>query len=287
MPRLLPERDKLNSTLRKLIAELRRFYDLVRHCARRFRADQLGHIAGSLAFTTVLATVPLAAVVFGAFSLLPGFQEWLEPVRVFLLTHLLPASGDIVGKRIEEFSHNVGGLTATGAALLIVSALALMATIERTFNFLWRATRARPLIQRLVTYWAVLTLGPALIGAGIGMSKWITTHAAMGTAASHLISALLPVALEFAAVTLLFLTVPNVRVRWRDAMAGALFSTVLFEILKRAFVVFVSSAVSYQVIYGAIAAVPVFMMWIYLSWMACLLGAILSATLHERGTTAR
>lgn len=284
MSRLLPERDALNSTLRDAVGAAQRFYDLVRHCVRRFRSDQLAHIAGSLAFTTVLATVPLAALAFSVFSLLPGFQELLAPVRAFLFAHLLPASGDIVGKHIEELSQNVGGLTASSATILILSAVSLMATIERTFNFLWRATRPRPLVQRLITYWAVLTLGPALIAAGIGLSTWIGTHTAFTPGAIYRVTAWLPVLMEFTVVTLFFVAVPNVRVKFRDAMAGALFSTVLFEILKRAFVVFVSSAVTYQVIYGAIAIVPIFMLWIYLSWMVCLLGAILAATLHERGT---
>lgn len=282
--KLLPDTVSANNLFRRPYRRARRFVDLVRHCAHRFRGDQLAHIAGSLAFSTVLAAVPLAAVVFGVFSLLPGFEEWLQPVRAFLFKHLLPASSEMVGQHIEDLSRNAGGLTAFGAALLVVSALSLMATIERTFNFLWRAPRPRPLVQRFVTYWAVLTLAPALIGVGLALSTRIVAR--VGFAPQHHVGALLAggasAAVEFLAFALLFVAVPNVRVRLADAVAGALFATVLFEIARRAFAAFILSAVSYQALYGAIAILPLFMLWVYVSWMVCLLGAILAATLHER-----
>lgn len=277
--KLLPDSVSANNLFRRPYRRARRFVDLVRHCGRRFRGDQLAHIAGSLAFSTVLATVPLAAVVFGVFSVLPGFEEWLQPVRVFLFKHLLPASGELLGQHIETLSRNVGRLTAFGAALLVVSALSLMATIERTFNFLWRAPRSRPLAQRLVTYWAVLTLAPALIGVGLAFSTRIVRHAGF---AAQLLAGGASAIVEFGAFTLLFVAVPNVRVRLADAVPGALFATVLFEIARRVFEAFILSAVSYQALYGAIAILPLFMLWVYVSWMVCLLGAILAATLHER-----
>ncbi len=279
--KLLPDSVSANNLFRRPYRRARRFVDLVRHCARRFRGDQLAHIAGSLAFSTVLATVPLAAVVFGIFSVLPGFEEWLQPVRAFLFKHLLPTSGELLGQHIETLSRNVGRLTAFGAALLVVSALSLMATIERTFNFLWRAPRPRPLVQRLVTYWAALTLAPALIGVGLALSTRIIRHAGF---AAQLLAGGASAIVEFGAFTLLFVAVPNVRVRLADAVPGALFATVLFEIARRAFEAFILSAVSYQALYGAIAVLPLFMIWVYVSWMVCLMGAILAATLHERGS---
>lgn len=280
--KLLPDSVSANKLFRRPYQRARRFLDLVRHCARRFRDDQLAHIAGSLAFSTVLATVPLAAVVFGVFSVLPGFEEWLQPVRAFLFKHLLPASGELLGQHIETLSRNVGRLTAFGAALLVVSALSLMATIERTFNFLWRAPRGRPLVQRLITYWAVLTLAPALIGVGLALSTRIVRHAGFAAQFGALLAGGASLIVEFGAFTLLFVAVPNVRVRLGDAIIGALFATVLFEIARRVFEAFILSAVSYQALYGAIAILPLFMLWVYVSWMACLLGAILAATLHER-----
>lgn len=268
--------------MNRIQSRARGIFDLVRHCARRFRSDQLAHVAGSLAFTSVLATVPLAAVVFGTIVRLPGFDELLRPVQAFLFRHLLPASGAMVGERIEALSRNAGSLTTISAALLVISALSLMATIEHTFNVLWRAPRQRPLIQRLLTYWALLTLAPAMIGMGLALGARIETltwfAGNLGPAASGVIS----VAVEFMAFVVLFVALPNVRVRVGHAAAGAVFSTVLFEIAKRLFERFIISAVAYQAIYGAIAAVPLFMLWVYVSWMVCLLGAILAATLHER-----
>ena len=261
---------------------VRGIFDLVRHCARRFRSDQLAHVAGSLAFTSVLATVPLAAVVFGTILRLPGFDELLRPVQAFLFQHLLPASGAMVGEHIESLSRNAGKLTAISAGLVLVSALSLMATIERTFNFLWRAPRQRPLIQRLLTYWALLTLGPAMIGAGLALGTMVGNTGRFSGALGPVASSLISVAVEFGAFFLLFVALPNVRVHFGHAAAGAVFSTVLFEIAKRLFERFIISAVAYQAIYGAIAALPLFMLWVYFSWMVCLLGAILAATLHER-----
>ena len=272
----------LTTVLPRIRGNARGIYDLVRHCARRFRSDQLAHVAGSLAFTSVLATVPLAAVVFGTLVRLPGFDELLRPVQAFLFQHLLPASGAMVGERIESLSRNAGGLTAIGAVFLLVSALSLMATIERSFNALWRAPRQRPLIQRLLTYWALLTLAPAMIGAGLALGAKIGTFGWFAGELGPVASGAIAVAVEFVAFLVLFVALPNVRVRVGHAAAGAVFATVLFEIAKRLFEQFIVSAVAYQAIYGAIAALPLFMLWVYVSWMVCLLGAILAATLHER-----
>ena len=272
----------LTTMLPGMRGHARGVFDLVGHCARRFRSDQLAHVAGSLAFTSVLATVPLAAVVFGTIVRLPGFDELLRPAQAFLFQHLLPASGAMVGERIESLSRNAGSLTAIGAAFLLVSALSLMATIERTFNVLWRAPRQRPLIQRLLTYWALLTLAPAMIGAGLALGAKVGTLSWFSGDLGPVAAGVISVAAESLAFFVLFVALPNVRVRVRHAAAGAVFSTVLFEIAKRLFERFIVSAVAYQAIYGAIAALPLFMLWVYVSWMVCLLGAILAATLHER-----
>jgi membrane protein len=147
---------------------------------------------------------------------------------------------------------------------------------------LWRAPRQRPLIQRLLTYWALLTLGPAMIGVGLALGARVGNIGWFSGDLGPLASGVISVAVEFAAFVLLFVALPNVRVRVGHAAAGAVFSTLLFEIAKRLFERFIISAVAYQAIYGAIAALPLFMLWVYVSWMVCLLGAILAATLHER-----
>ncbi len=272
----------LSTSLHDIRGNARGIFDLVRHCARRFRSDQLAHVAGSLAFTSVLATVPLAAVVFGTMVRLPGSDEWLQPAQDFLFRHLLPASGAMVGDRIEALSRNAGSLTAISAALLVMSASSLMATIEHTFNVLWRVPRQRPLVQRLLTYWALLTLAPAMIGVALALGARVGTLTWVSGDLGPVTAGVISVAGELVAFVLLFVALPNVRVRARHAAAGAVFSTVLFEIAKRLFERFIVSAVAYQAIYGAIAALPLFMLWVYVSWMVCLLGAILAATLHER-----
>lgn len=253
---------------------------------RRFFEEGGFSLAGSLTYTTLLALVPLLTVAFTLVTAFPVFDEFIDGVDVFLARHMLPpAVAKTVTGAIEQFTQNAAGLTAVGLALLGVTALLLMLSIERAFDRIWRASRPRPLGLRLLTYGAVVTLGPLLIGVGLTITSYLVT-ASLGMTryvpgAGAALLAAIPLLLSTAAFTLLYLIVPNRRVRIRHAVAGGLVAAVLFEATKRGFAVYVANFPNYRLIYGAFAAVPIFLVWIYLSWVVTLFGAIVVALLPD------
>lgn len=252
---------------------------LASHVWRHFGEDRLFDEAASLSYTSLLSMVPLLAVMFGVASIFPVFQQWSEQLQSFVFTNFVPASGDQIQSYVAGFLESVGKLTLTGTFVLIITALLLMIRIERTFNLIWRVPTARSIGNRVVMYWAVLTLGPLALGAAIGLSAQpVFEQVAAGAATQSSWRALGIFSLSWLAFVLMFILVPNRPVRLSHAMVGALLSAVLFELAKKAFVTFVANA-SFNVIYGALATIPIFLFWLYLVWIVILLGASLSASL--------
>jgi len=252
---------------------------LASHVWRHFGEDRLFDEAASLSYTSLLSMVPLFAVVFGVASIFPVFQQWSEQLQSFVFTNFVPASGDQIQSYVAGFLESVGKLTLTGTFVLIITALLLMIRIERTFNLIWRVPTARSIGNRVVMYWAVLTLGPLALGAAIGLSAQpVFEQVAVGAATQSSWRALGIFSLSWLAFVLMFILVPNRPVRLSHAMVGALLSAVLFELAKKAFVTFVANA-SFNVIYGALATIPIFLFWLYLVWIVVLLGASLAASL--------
>jgi membrane protein len=259
--------------------QLLRLKRLARHVWKHFKEDRCFEEAASLGYTSLLALVPLLAVIFGIIAAFPVFAQWSSRLQSFIFTNLMPAAGEQVENYLTTFLESVSGLTLPGTVTLILTALLLMFRIEIAFNRIWRVGRARSLANRVVVYWAVLTLAPILIGAAVVMSAQklfagVVLQAAL-TPAVYRVGIFLTSWMVFA---LIFVLVPNRRVRFRDALSGALLSTVLFELAKLGFVAYVSNA-NYAVIYGALATVPIFLFWLYLVWIVVLLGASLAASL--------
>jgi membrane protein len=259
---------------------------------RRFGRDRCSRVAGALAFTTVLAIVPLTAVSFAVLSVFPVFESWMTRINNFVYGNFVPAAGDVVNRYLQQFSANAGRLTIWGLLFLLATAVMLIATIEKAFNDIWHVRRQRKLTRRIIAYWAVITLGPALIGASLTVTSYLVSLpmfarelAASGARPTAL--SIVPVVFEFAAFVLLYTAVPNCAVRLRHAALGGVIATVLFEIAKRGFAVFVTSFATYRAIYGAVAALPVFLIWIYLSWVVTLLGAQVTAALPHWRAAAR
>lgn len=267
----------------ELPAQLR---DLATMIARRFVDDRLNRVAGSLSFTTTLAVVPLSAVVFAVLSLFPAFQSWLTSTQDFIYGNFVPASGAVVQSYLQQLSGRAGRLTAVGLLFLMLTAVMLMATIEDAFNDIWRATRRRKLLHRFLAYWAILTLGPLLVGLGLsitaqlGVNGSATTGSWWGETLRQLLR-WVPFLFEVLMFMLLYTVVPNVDVRWRHAIVGAMVAALMFEVAKRAFATFIIKFSTYEIVYGALAALPVFLIWLYLSWVIILSGAIVVATLPE------
>jgi membrane protein len=270
--------EALNSRLdaKALAARVKR---LARHVWGHFQEDRCFEEAASLSYTSLLSMVPLLAVVFGIVSAFPVFNEWSSNLQSLIFDNFLPDTGEQIVPHINTFLDSVSSLTLPGTLMLFVTALLLMVRIEVAFNRIWRVDRNRSLTNRIVMYWAVLTLGPLLIAAAIALSAQ-RIFGATGIAGG------LPPGLQTLGIfllswlvfTLFFVLVPNRRVRFRDALIGAFLSTVLFSLAKIGFVAYVSNT-NYKVIYGALATVPIFLFWLYLVWIVVLLGASLAASL--------
>jgi membrane protein len=259
--------------------QLARGKRLARHVWTHFKEDRCFEEAASLGYTSLLSMVPLLAVVFGIVSVFPVFNEWSNSLQAFIFDNFLPDSGEQIVPYINAFLDSVSSLTLPGTLTLIVTALLLMVRIEVALNRIWRVDRNRNLTNRIVMYWAVLTLGPLLIAAAIALSN----HELLG--GSGFVSSMPPAvhslgtfALSWLFFALFFILVPNRSVRIRHALVGAFLSTVLFSLAKAGFVAYVSNA-NYKVIYGALATVPIFLLWLYLVWIVVLLGASLAASL--------
>lgn len=252
---------------------------LAAHVWRHFGEDRLFDEAASLSYTSLLSMVPLLAVVFGVASIFPVFQQWSEQLQSFVFSNFVPASGDQIQSYLAGFLESVGKLTLTGTLVLIITALLLMVRIERTFNLIWRVPTSRTIGNRVVMYWAVLTLGPMALGAAVALSAQpVFEQVAVGAASHSNWRALGIFSLSWLAFTLMFFLVPNRRVNFTHALVGAFLSAILFGLAKKAFVTFVANA-SFNVIYGALATIPIFLFWLYLVWIVVLLGASLAASL--------
>lgn len=270
--------DRRNSML-EVPRQLGRF---LLHLIRRFNQDRCLQIASSLTFTTLLALVPLVTIALTLISAFPIFSGLGEEIRSFLLANMLPdAAGKVVAAYVEEFTARAGRLTAVGTVVLAVTALMMMFTIERAFNSIWRVLRGRSTAQRILIYWAVLTLGPILIGASLTMTSYLV-GASLGLArriplGGVTVLGFVPFVLTCAAFTLLYLVVPNRTVKPRHALLGGVVAALAFELMKRGFALYVTQIPTYTFVYGAFAVFPIFLLWIYFSWVVIVVGALITA----------
>src|SRR6266478_5712735 len=261
---------------------LRRLGRFLAHVFRRFNEDRCLQIASSLTFTTLLALVPLVTLTLALMAAFPIFSGLGEHIHAFLLANMLPEkAGKVVTGYIEQFSGQAGRLTALGSAVLAVTAFLMMFTIERAFNSIWRVSRPRPLAQRILVYWATLTLGPVLIGASLSITSYLVGvslgFARQSPFAGAAILGLVPFVLTCAAFTLLYYFVPNRAVKPRHALIGGVVAALAFEIMKRSFALYIAKIPTYALVYGAFAVIPVFLLWVYFSWVVIVIGALIAA----------
>lgn len=266
------------------------------HVLRRFHEDKSLQLASSLTFTTLLSLVPLVTIALTLISAYPVFVSLADQVKSFILQNLLPeVGGKMISRYVEQFSERAGELTVFGTAFLAITAFTLMVTIERAFNSIWRVTRPRPTVQRIIMYWAVLSLGPILIGASLSITSYLVSIS-LGVArqipfAAEILLRIVPVALTILAFSLMYFIVPNRQMRARDALVGGIAAGLLFELMKRGFALYVTKVPTYAMVYGAFASIPIFLLWIYLSWLVIVLGAGIAAAVpdyaHLRGTGRR
>jgi membrane protein len=271
------------------VRTLHPFVSFVWRVARRMRAIGLARTAGSLAFTTLLALVPLATVALTFVARFPVFQSWLDALERFLLRHMLPQSANtVVHQYVREFTDKASNLTGISIVFIVITATLATATIEREINLIWGIARRRPLGRRIVVYALGLTVGPVLVGASLSLTTWLITQSLAAVPVNWLVADMLlkplPLVFTIAALTLLYAIVPWHPVAWRHAFAGAVMGAIAFELLKHGFAFYLTQVPTYTIVYGALAALPVFLIWIYLCWIIVLAGAAITATLAEPET---
>jgi len=252
-----------------------------RFLARRFLDDRCFETAGVLAFTTVFALVPLAAVVFAVLATFPVFDAWTETLVDFVFRHFVPEAAQAVAGSLRELAQSARQLSWKGLAALLVAVLVVMLAIEQTFDRIWRVTQARPILWRLVVYWTVLTLGALLAAASLAASAWflaLPVFAGISVAPGRQVLQWAPSLVAFLVFTAAYRLIPNRPVPLRFAIAGGLLATLLFETAKHGFAFYLRNT-NFEQLYGALAVIPIFLLWVWLSWLVVLLGATLAASL--------
>jgi len=252
--------------------------------ARRAVEDRCLTVAGSLTFTTLLALVPLLTVTLTLTSELSYTRDLIFQLKGFVLKNFVPEmASKMIGTYVDQFASNASRMTAIGLAIVLVTAIALLFTIENTFNAIWRARRNRTWGQRLQWALVLLVLGPLLIAVSLSLSlSLVKLSRTLESALPWLDDGLLRSIPWLTTTILLYMAyrwVPNRFVPARHAIVGAVLAALLFELMKSAFVLYVSKVPTYSVVYGAFASVPIFLMWMFLCWLVVLVGAEVAATL--------
>jgi membrane protein len=282
-------RQRLSASVPVTISRLRVLVELVRE---RLREERLLETAASLTFSTLLALVPLVTIALTVFSAFPVFSSLTAHIKEFLLANLVPeAASKVITVYGRQFVENATRLTLFGIAGLAITAVLVMHTILGAFNNIWRVRRLRSLAVRIALYWAVLTVGPILVGGSLSITSWLVALSGdLGQISSGVQGLLLkglPFVLTMLALTFIYAMVPNCRVALRDALVGGVLAALVFEVVKAGFTRYLTLFPTYTLVYGTFASVPVFLLWIYLSWLIVLLGAVVAAVLPDWRAGAR
>ena len=259
-------------------------WKVLKYAGQRAQEKKLAQVASSLTYTTVLSLVPLLAVVLSLFTAFPLFAEFRYALESFLASTVMPeVVADTVMSYLNEFAAKASGLTTIGGLVLIVTSVMLFRTIDEAFNDIWQVETRRPIRQRILVYWALLSLGPILVGASLWALSMVARES-MGLlgdipAIGSLALLGLPLLLTGSGFSAMFFTVPNRSVRWKDALIGGFSTAIVLETLRVGIAYYLTRFPSYTIIYGAFATIPIFLLWVYLSWMVILLGATVTALL--------
>lgn len=257
-----------------------------RYVAGKFKQDKCTQMAASLTFDTLLSLVPLITIALTLFSAFPVFADFSGQIKHFLLSNMLPETGGkMISHYVEQFAESASKLTEVGLIFLALTAMLVMVTIDNAFNTIWRVSKPRPLIKRVLVYWAVLTLSPLLIGASLSLTSWLVGLSIGYTQQAPMFGMVtlktVPVLLTTLAFSILFRVMPNRYVPMRHAFIGGAVAAVAFETMNRTFGFFIEHFPTYKLVYGAFASIPIFLFWIYLSWLTILSGALIAASLSR------
>lgn len=277
---------KFQQSLQQLLTDLSHFpwRDTAITLRQRFREDHMGLTASSLTFTTSIALVPFFTVALAIFTAFPMFSKLQGALQVWLVNSLIPdnISRQVLGY-LTQFAKQANNLGVVGLGVLLGTAIALILTIDRTLNGIWRVRRPRPLAQRVLIYWAAITLGPLVLGASLAVTSYVVS-ASRGMVGAmpgglRIVLDLLQFFLLAGGMAALYRYVPNTYVRWAHAWVGGLFVAAGIELAKKMLTLYLSNVPTYSLVYGAFATLPILLIWIYVAWVIVLLGAVIAAYL--------
>ncbi|MDC0948620.1 YihY family inner membrane protein [Gammaproteobacteria bacterium] len=261
-------------------------YDALRSAAWRFYKEDKTNVAAGLSYSTLLALIPLLTVVFSVLSGTPQFAGLFVSLKQFAFDFLVPAAVDQIADYVEEFIGHAASLTQFGAMFLLVTCSFLLYSIEKALNDVFRVDENRTWLARIVVYWALLTLVPLLFGASLALSSWALLTASDELALAPWLAALfgdvIPVLLVAVAYAVVFVAVPNVRVRITHALVGGVVGALLFDLARGGFTQWLTYFNSYEAIYGALATLPMLLVWIFIAWGITLFAALVVAEIADQ-----
>lgn len=250
--------------------------EFVGYIFARFNADKCSSVAAELTVTSLLALVPLTTVVFSLLALIPNFQNMAIQLQELMFEYFVPATGESVQNYLTEFVGKAKGMSGVGFLMLLITALLMMKTIDGSFNNIWRIKSHKSALRTILVYWAVLTLGPIFLGTSLLITSYIKSLPLISDVVQQNTIWMrlgLPFLMEVGAFTLMFYIIPNRKIQMKHAVISAGITALFFELAKSGFGIFVDYFSTYQLIFGALATIPLFLIWIYLSWAIILFGA--------------
>lgn len=258
--------------------------DFVLFLRSRIQTDNILRVASSLSYTSLIALVPFIAIGLAIFSAFPVFSDMREQLQETLVHNLVPSIGNEVATYINEFVSATAKLTAVGVVGIAITAVLLLSTIENSFNYIFKVYKPRSIKTKITLYWTIITLGPLLYGAGFSMRGYFFALQKLMPQdfGANYMFAFLPTFFTLLALMMMYILVPNKKVRFWNAFWGAVCALVGFYIMRKIFGTFIASSAAYTTLYGALAAIPLLLVWLYLNWAVVIFGATITAALDER-----
>lgn len=270
---------KAAELLKKSLIEVR---DFLVFLTGRARNDTILRVSSSLSYTSLIALVPLLSIALAIFSAFPVFADVREQIQEVILKNFIPAIEDDIKQYLNTFINATAQLTTVGVAGLAVTAILLLSTIENSFNFIFKVTKPRHITTKITLYWTVITLGPLLLGAAWSLRGYLyTLQTYVDNTSFPAITNMLPALLNFLILVMIYILVPNRKVNILHASVGAITSVMLFWVMRKFFGLMILNNATYKTLYGALAALPIFLVWMYLVWAVVIFGAVVTAAIDE------
>ena len=271
--------NKVAECLKKALIECR---DFLVFLALRARNDTVLRVSSSLSYTSLIALVPLLSIALAIFSAFPVFGEVREQLQEVLLKNFVPSIGEEISGYFDQFINATAKLTTIGVVGLVIISILLLSTIENSFNFIFKVHKPRRIATKITLYWTVITLGPLLMGAAMSLRGYMyTLQNLMSSTANPSIAYALPSLLNFFILVMIYVLVPNRKVKFTHAAFGAATAVGLFWVIRKMFSLLILSNATYKTLYGALAVIPMFLIWMYLVWAAVIFGVVVTAAIDE------